>query len=132
MPKIEPYEVLPSAIAIANKAFDLYFSRKQISLNDICGLQLALLGHSLSPKHSVKSLKQTVIARHILADISRSIILMSSTENAESILNIESHLQRLMAGPPTNEMGANNEKYKTTNTHTRKKHRVDFDDEGAD
>ena len=118
---------LPSAIAIANKAFELYFSRKPVTIQDIAALQLALLGHTFSPRHNEKSLRQTAIARQILADISRSIILLSSVENADSITRIEGHLQKLMA-IPNDLMSVTHEKHEKADQKSRKKRRVPVND----
>ena len=90
---------MPTSLALANKAFELYFGKKRLDIEQVESLQLALLAHAMSPQHSDRSLKQTGLARQILADISRSIILRTNVQNSETLANIEEQLDRLMSLP---------------------------------
>ena len=106
---------MPTALAISQKALSLYFDRMPLTAEEVESLQLGLLAHALSPKHTERTLRQTGIARQILADISRSIILRSNTQNAETIIQIEDQLNKLMSAPY--------EKHKTKTEKAGKKRR---------
>lgn len=90
---------MPTSLAIGNKAFELYFDKKSLAIEQVESLQLALLAHALSPNHTDRSLRQASLARQILADISKSIILRSNIQSAESITRIEEQIHRLMSLP---------------------------------